>query len=172
MDTHRQGWVSLLWYHCSFLLGPGVHKVLFVPSKSLFPQSCVSSGSSGGVNGNLLQEDLRHTHTQSPCPCGRPLPTRTSAEDAHSSVSVSEGSLGPGVYKVCLSPMSVSGGYGVSFLNTILPLLSSCWDFSFVLGSGISPQSLSSTAQPLLQRLPSCWGFSAPLPHRQFVSHT
>ena len=27
-------------------LGPGVHKVLFVPSKSLFPQSCVSSGSS------------------------------------------------------------------------------------------------------------------------------
>ena len=28
--------------HCSFLLGPGVHKILFVPSKSLFPQSCVS----------------------------------------------------------------------------------------------------------------------------------
>ena len=28
--------------HCSFLLGPGVHKVLFVPSKGLFPQSCVS----------------------------------------------------------------------------------------------------------------------------------
>ena len=31
--------------HCSFLLGPGVHKVLFVPSKSLFPQSCISSES-------------------------------------------------------------------------------------------------------------------------------
>ena len=29
--------VSLSWGHCSFLLGPGVHKVLFVPSKSLFP---------------------------------------------------------------------------------------------------------------------------------------
>ena len=26
-----------------FLLGPGTHKVLFVPSKSLFPQSCVNS---------------------------------------------------------------------------------------------------------------------------------
>ena len=26
--------------------GPGAHKVLFVPSKSLFPQSCVSSASS------------------------------------------------------------------------------------------------------------------------------
>ena len=46
LDTHGQVWVSLLWGHCSFLLGPGVHKVLFVPSKSLFPQSCVSSGSS------------------------------------------------------------------------------------------------------------------------------
>ena len=44
LDTHRQVWVSLLWGHCSFLLGPSAHKVLFVPSKSLFPQSCVSSG--------------------------------------------------------------------------------------------------------------------------------
>ena len=31
----RQVWVSLLWGHCSFLLGLGAHKVLFVPSKSL-----------------------------------------------------------------------------------------------------------------------------------------
>ena len=46
LDTYRQVWVSLLWGHCSFLLGPGVYKVLFVPSKSLFSQSCVSSGSS------------------------------------------------------------------------------------------------------------------------------
>ena len=43
LDTHGQVWVSFLWGHCSFLLGPGAHKVLFVPSKSLFPQSCVSS---------------------------------------------------------------------------------------------------------------------------------
>ena len=28
------------------VLGPGVHKVLFVTSKSLFPQSCVNSGGS------------------------------------------------------------------------------------------------------------------------------
>ena len=37
LDTHEQVWVSLLWGHCSFLLGPGAHKALFVPSKSLFP---------------------------------------------------------------------------------------------------------------------------------------
>ena len=46
LDTHGQVWVSLLWGHCSFLLGPGAHKVLFVPSKRLFPQSCVSSAGS------------------------------------------------------------------------------------------------------------------------------
>ena len=43
LDTHRQVWLSLLWGHCSFLLGPSGHKVLFVPSKSLFPQFCGSS---------------------------------------------------------------------------------------------------------------------------------
>ena len=46
LNSHRQAWVSLLSGHCSLLLCPGVHKLLFVPSKSLFPQSCVSSGSS------------------------------------------------------------------------------------------------------------------------------
>ena len=46
LDTHGLVWVSLLWGHCSFLLGPAVYKVLFVPYKSLFPQSCVSSGGS------------------------------------------------------------------------------------------------------------------------------
>ena len=45
-DTHRQVWVSLLWVHCSFLLGPGVYKVLFLPFRNLYPQSCVSSGGS------------------------------------------------------------------------------------------------------------------------------
>ena len=38
-NTPRQFWLSLLWSHFSFPLGPIVHKVLFVPSKNLFPQS-------------------------------------------------------------------------------------------------------------------------------------
>ena len=37
LDTHGRVWVSFSWGLCSFLLGPGVHKVLLVPSKSLFP---------------------------------------------------------------------------------------------------------------------------------------
>jgi len=40
LDTHRQVCLSLLWGYCSFLLGPDAHKVLFLISKSLFPQSC------------------------------------------------------------------------------------------------------------------------------------
>ena len=46
LDTQGKVWVSLLWGHCFFLLGPGEHKFLFVPFKSLFPQSCVSSAGS------------------------------------------------------------------------------------------------------------------------------
>ena len=46
LDPDGQVWVSLLWGHCSFLLGSGAHKVLFVPSKSLFHQFFVSSGKS------------------------------------------------------------------------------------------------------------------------------
>ena len=41
----KSGSVSL-GGHCSFLLDPGVHQILFVPSNSLFPESCVSSGGS------------------------------------------------------------------------------------------------------------------------------
>ena len=37
LGIHRQVWVSLFWDHCSFLLDPGAHKILFVLSKSLFP---------------------------------------------------------------------------------------------------------------------------------------
>ena len=43
LDTHKEVLLSLLWGHCCFLLGPGAHKILFVPSKSLFPQSYGSS---------------------------------------------------------------------------------------------------------------------------------
>ena len=57
LDTHGQVWVSLLWGHCSFLLGPGAHKVLFVPSKTLLPQYCVSSG--GSMMGLMVTSSMR-----------------------------------------------------------------------------------------------------------------
>ena len=81
LDTHGQVWVSLLCGHCSFLLCPGAHKVLFVPSKSLFPQSCVSSaGSMVGLIATSTKRacaiPLQVCCTQSPC--SRPLLTCTS----------------------------------------------------------------------------------------------
>ena len=57
LDTHEHVWVSLLWGHCSFLLGTGAHKVLFVSSRSLFPQSYVSSD--GSVVGLMSSSSKR-----------------------------------------------------------------------------------------------------------------
>ena len=44
LNTHSQVLVSLLWGHCSFVLGPNVNKVVSVSSNSLFPPSCLCSG--------------------------------------------------------------------------------------------------------------------------------
>ena len=101
LDTPGQVSVSLLWGLCSFLLGSGAHKVLFVPSKSLFPQSYVSSGSSMvGLISNLFREGLCHTQvccTQSPCLCSIPLLTHTSIGDTQT--------------QFCLSLYGVSGSW-------------------------------------------------------------
>ena len=134
--THRQVWVSLLWGHCSSLLGPGVNKVLFVACKSLFPQSHVSSGGSMvRIMVTSSKRGLCHTPvccTQSPCPCGSPLLTCTSTGDTQT--------------QFCLSLCGVSGFWCAQglfecserlwqiwslVLNAILPLLPSCWGFSF-----------------------------------------
>ena len=50
-----------------------------------FPVLCKFWQLYGGFNGHLLQEGLSYTQvccTQSPCPCGSPLLTRTSTRDA------------------------------------------------------------------------------------------
>ena len=85
---------------------------------SVSPVLCTFWWLYGWVNGDLLQEGLCHTWiccTQSPCPCSRPLLTRTSTGDTQTlkgrsgSVSVES----PGAQKILLSTPSVSGGYGV-----------------------------------------------------------
>ena len=47
-------------------------------------------------------------------------------------------------------------GVGFDSKHDFTPLLS-WWGFFFAPGHGVSPQSCSSTVQPPLQRLPSCW---------------
>ena len=86
----------------SLLLSPGSwstqNSVCFLQES--ISQSCVSSGS--WVNGDLLQESLCHTQvccTQSPCPCGRPLLTRTLTVDTQTQFWLSFCGLG-----MCLVP--------------------------------------------------------------------
>ena len=45
LDTHKQVWVSLLWGHCSFLLGHCAQGSVCALQESI-SKSCVSSGSS------------------------------------------------------------------------------------------------------------------------------
>ena len=55
------------------------------PPRVYFPVLCKFWQLYGGVNGDLLQQGLCHTQnccTQRPCPCSRPLLTRTSTGDA------------------------------------------------------------------------------------------
>ena len=76
LATHGKVWVSLFWGQCSFLLGPGAHKILFVPSKSLFPQSYVSSGSpTVGIMMTSSKRAYAIPRSAVPDPCSRPLLT-------------------------------------------------------------------------------------------------
>ena len=115
-----QVWAGLLCGHCSFFLGPGTHKILFVPSKSPFPQSCVCSGGSMvglmAISSKRAYAILRSTAPRAPAlAAGHCWLIPLWETHKHSSVSVSVGPLGSGAHKVCLSPPSVSGGYGVWF---------------------------------------------------------
>ena len=55
LDIHGKVWVSLLWGQCSFLLGPGAHKVC--AHQDFVPQSCVSSD--GSVVGLMATSSRR-----------------------------------------------------------------------------------------------------------------
>ena len=109
-----------------------VRKVLLRPPKVCFPVLCKFWQLYGELNGDLLQEDLCNTHTQSPCPCGRPLPTCTSAGDTQT--------------QFCLSLCGVPRFWcamGFDFKREFT-LLQFCWGFSFALECGVSPHSPSS----------------------------
>ena len=84
----------------SLLLSPGsLCKQGFACAlqKSVSPVLCKFWCFYGEVNGDLLQEGLRHAQvcsTQSPCPCGRPLLTRTSTGDTQTQFWLSLCGLG------------------------------------------------------------------------------
>ena len=86
----------------------------------VFPQSCVL-GLYGGDNGDLLLEGLCHTQvccTQSPWPWDRPLLTLTPLQETlkHSKAGLAQSLWDLLMHtRFCLSPLRISGGYGVWF---------------------------------------------------------
>ena len=100
----------------SLFLSPGCWCTRFCCAlQETVSQSCVSSSSS--VVGSMATSSKRTyaiSTPRAPVPvvdhC-QPVPPLWTLK--HSSVSVSVGSLGPGVHKVCLSPLSVSGRNGI-----------------------------------------------------------
>ena len=143
---HSQGSLGQsLWSHYSFLLGPGAYKVFFVPSKILSPVLCRFWQLYGGVNGDFLQEGLCHTLvycTQKPCPLRQFMLTHTFTGDTRTEVWLSLcGVSGSWCTQGLFDPSGCHWWVWGLSLNAILPLLLSCWGFSFALGHGISPHS-------------------------------
>ena len=124
LDTHGQVWGSLFWGHWSFLLGPGAHRFLFVPCKSLFSQSCeISDGSMVewmATSSTRAYAIPRFAAPRTPV-AGHCWPVPPQEIFKHSSGSLFVGSLGPDVHKVCLSPLNISGRYGVWFSTWFCP---------------------------------------------------
>ena len=125
------------------LVGPGAHKVLFVSAKSLFSQSCVSSGSS--------MVGLKETSSKRAYVTPKSAAPRASAPVAghcwpipsQETLKQSKACLAPSLWgllvntRFCLSLLSISDVWGL-ILYAILPLRLSCWGFSFAIGCGVS----------------------------------
>ena len=106
---------------------------------------------SGGVNGDLLQESLCHNQvccTQTPFPWDSPLLTCTATGDAEKQFCLSLCGV-PGFWcsQSLFEPSECLWLAWGLILNMNLPILPSCWGFSFVLWHGVSPHSHSSTYQ-------------------------
>ena len=89
-----------------------MHKILFVPSKKLFLQSCVGSG--GSVVGLIVAFSKRayaiprSTAPRAPAPVAVHCPPILLQETLrHNSGLVSVGSLGPGAHKNLVCTLSV-----------------------------------------------------------------
>ena len=150
LDTHGKVWVSLFWGYCSFFLVLGMHKVLFVQSKSLFPQPCVSSGSSMvglmAISSKRACAIPRSAAPRAPAfAAGHCWPAPPQETLTHMSCSVSVGPLGPDVHKVCLSLQVSQAGMGFDSKCNFAPptiLLGLLfwpwmWGIFFLVGSNI-----------------------------------
>ena len=110
------------------------------PPRVYFPVLCKFWQLYSGVNGDLLQEDLCHSHTQSPCPCGRLLPTCTFTGHAQTQFCLNlYGIPGSWCTQGLFEPPECVWQEQSLILNANSPFLPSCWGFSFAFRHGVSP---------------------------------
>ena len=107
-----------MWGHCFFLLGPGAHKVLFVPSKSLFLQSYVTSVSSMVelmvTSSKGAYAILKLAVLRVPGPHSSPQLTHNCSGDTQTLFFLSLCGVSESwCTQICFSPLSISGRYGV-----------------------------------------------------------
>ena len=152
-----------------FLLGLGAQGSVCALQESI-SQSCVGSGS---PTVGLMATSSKRAYAipicciQSLCPCNGPPPTHTSTGDAQTQFCLSLcGVPGSWCSQDLFEPSEHLWQEWGLILNMILPLLPSCWGFSFALGHGISPQSCSSAMQPPLQ----CCTAAAPVQEHSLFS--
>ena len=129
----------------SLLLSPGSWSTqgsVCALQESASPVLCKFWWLYDGVNGNLLQEGLCHTQvgcTQSPCPRGRPLLTHNFTRDTQTQFWLSLcGVSGSWWAQGLFEPSEHLWKVKDLILNAVLPLLPSCWGFSFSLGCEVS----------------------------------
>ena len=121
---------EFIWYNCSAVCGSSAQQIY------------------SGVKGELLQESLCHTLCDPRLLHPEPLSLQPATADCRDSsegtktlkdryVSVSVGSLAPGMHKALFEPSECLWGVWGLILNVISPLLQSCWGLSFALGHGV-----------------------------------
>ena len=135
--THRQVWDSLSWGHCSFLLGPGVHKFLLCPPRVYFPVCCKFWQFCGGLIVTSSKRLLPFPSLWHPEPLSVQQTTANLyLHRRHSNTALSQSLWGPWVL-MCTSLFEPSERLWWAWgfpLNTDLPFLLSSWDFSIALG--------------------------------------
>ena len=149
----------------SLLLSPGswCTKFCLCLPRVCFPVLCKFWQLYGGVNGDLLQEGLCHAQvccTPSPCPCDSPPLTCTSTGHAQTQFCLSLcGAPGSWCTQGLFEPSEHVWKERGLILSVNLPLLPSCWSFSFTLGRRVSPHSRSSACRSSGVSLTSNMGY-------------
>ena len=91
LDTPGQVCISLLWGHCSFLLGPGAQGSVCALQESI-SQSCVSSGSS--MVGLMATSSKRAYAISKSVAPGGPVPVAVHCGDAQTQQHIEEIKIG------------------------------------------------------------------------------